>query len=257
MSKIQRLEIIESTFIVLSALGTVAATVTKQVLFAAAPLTITIFLNSLNRKQMNELHLQKNQSAIGKMHEMLAPFHSLGDRQKQLELLSEEFNSHTATQLEELERILAQYPQTIASITDRQNQLESSTQDKIRLVKENVAQYPALIQSLADSQEKLQALTEGVKQEMEQNLEKLQISLTESLADRRDRTQEQEETLTATVANLREEFNLEQEQLKQELKLEQQQRTEEFKQFQQEQQQRETTISHLEGLIKISPRRLS
>lgn len=47
--------------------GTIASVITQQVVFAAAPLSLSVFLNLMNRNRMDRLSLENNQVSLSRM----------------------------------------------------------------------------------------------------------------------------------------------------------------------------------------------
>ncbi|HBL59237.1 MAG TPA: hypothetical protein DDZ80_12180, partial [Cyanobacteria bacterium UBA8803] len=100
------LEIAQYISLAGSTLGTVVAAVTQQVVYAAAPLSLTIGLNLVNQQRLNQLHRKQTNAAIAQLHQHLDP---LTQRLTQLESL----RSDRDRQIAELQNAIAQLQITL------------------------------------------------------------------------------------------------------------------------------------------------
>lgn len=71
-----RLELAESASLIGSAVGSVVAGLSGQVLFAATPITLALWLNHLNRSRFGEQMRTEHQGAIADMHQVVTAVHS-------------------------------------------------------------------------------------------------------------------------------------------------------------------------------------
>ncbi len=71
-----RLELAESASLIGSAVGSVVAGLSGQVLFAATPITLALWLNSVNRSRFGEQMRAEHQGAIADMHQVVTSIHT-------------------------------------------------------------------------------------------------------------------------------------------------------------------------------------
>jgi len=93
----QPLEIAEYVFLAGSALGTVAAVVSKQVVFAATPLTVALALNLANRHRFQQQTEQYSQSVLAETNQVVESLQQqvrvLPAINNQLDALHQKFNT--------------------------------------------------------------------------------------------------------------------------------------------------------------------
>ena len=170
MSKPDWLEITEYISVFSSVCGTVAAAVTQQAVYAAAPIALTLGLNLLNRERANKLTRNFSETASMEVREAvrqeIAP---LADRLEQLESKSQQFRNQAKqriAQIKELSResgeaAIALVHQILDPIGDKLDSLESEVQashDERNKLRQELDSFP---ESLA----KLESVLQQVRKE--------------------------------------------------------------------------------------------
>lgn len=215
MTKLHWLEVSEYASLSLSALGLVTAAVTQQMIYAAAPLTVTVCLNVANRERLKSLTQQQQQATIAKLdllidplRQRLANFDTFTQKlstttQQQLEELrnnqEQDFNIFTeqfeqlhaslleitikiqqqiqALQQNEQEQNIDTFRQRLTQLDNLTQQLSTATQQQIDPLYERLAQLDALTQQVSQStQQQIQALQQT---QQEQNTGSLRQRLTQ------------------------------------------------------------------------------
>lgn len=113
--------------------GTVASLVTQQVVFAAAPLSLSVALNVFNRRQMMNEIAQQQQSAIAHLNgQVNRAQNSLSEQLTQLHQKSvAQLDRKTQTQQETFETLSGQFgelQQLVANLSQETQQLKTSTE---------------------------------------------------------------------------------------------------------------------------------
>jgi chromosome segregation ATPase len=220
MKKSNWLETTEYISIAGSVVGTIAAALTQQVVYAAAPVTLSLCLNFLNRQRnqtiaidvakpqekelLQPLPPQENIDVIlaTQIEKLLIP---LAKRQQQQE-------AETEAKIEALQAEIKQIPQLIESIIKRQNQFSFSkgskgtvdvqTQEQISKVKYALGQFPEIIKALnqyhTDREASIEGQIEQLKKEVEQ-VPQLIDYLTQVQIDRETKTEEKIQQLQLEI----------------------------------------------------------
>lgn len=220
MKKSNWLETTEYISIAGSVVGTIAAAVTQQVVYAAAPVTLSLCLNFLNRQRnqtiaidvakpqekelLQSLPPQENIDVIlaTQIEKLLIP---LAKRQQQQE-------AETEAKIEALQAEIKQIPQLIESIIKRQNQfsfskgskgtVDAQTQEQISKVKYALAQFPEIIKALnqyhTDREANIEGQIEQLKKEVER-VPQLIDYLTQVQIDRETKTEEKIQQLQLEI----------------------------------------------------------
>jgi WD40 repeat protein len=215
MTKFHWLEVSEYASLSLSALGLVTAAVTQQMIYAAAPLTVTVCLNAANRERLKSLTQQQQQATIAKLDLLIDPlrqrlanfdtftqklstttqqqFQELRNNQEQdFNVFTEQFEQLYGSLLEITIKIqqqiqaLQQYQQEqnidtlklrLIELDNLTQQLSTATQQQIDPLYERLAQLEALTQQVSQStQQQIQALQQT---HQEQNSGSLRQRLTQ------------------------------------------------------------------------------
>ncbi|MCW6036922.1 hypothetical protein K4A83_11700 [Spirulina subsalsa FACHB-351] len=120
MSKRHWLEITEYVGIVASLSGTVATVVTQQAIYAAAPLTVTLGLNTLNRQRLA--------AQVARLLPIETQLVELTQQQGQLVESTAQIEPRITGQLEELQQLLLAIQAKFEPITAQYHQLETQYQ---------------------------------------------------------------------------------------------------------------------------------
>ncbi|WP_017304680.1 WD40 repeat domain-containing protein [Spirulina subsalsa] len=120
MSKRHWLEITEYVGIVASLSGTVAAVATQQAIYAAAPLTVTLGLNTLNRQRLA--------AQVARLLPLETQLVELTQQQGQLVESTAQIEPRITGQLEELQQLLLAIQAKFEPITTQYHQLETQYQ---------------------------------------------------------------------------------------------------------------------------------
>ncbi|MGL6337569.1 MAG: hypothetical protein ACRC80_00325, partial [Waterburya sp.] len=137
MPKRNLLDFIEYVFIAGSSVGTVAALITQQGMFAVTPITIAIVLNIINRQRLNQLNLkqveylqrliqdaQENQYQIhASLNKQIDSFSQREEELQKLTSLILQNQQH----IEELKIKLTHSNQSINSLAQQLNLIDNST----------------------------------------------------------------------------------------------------------------------------------
>ncbi|TAF02203.1 MAG: hypothetical protein EAZ77_19215 [Nostocales cyanobacterium] len=138
MSKRQWLEISEYVCLGLTVLGTIAATVTQQVVYAAVPLSLSIALNLANRPRFNYSQSQQQieqlqasfQTTTDKFYQVQETMDTSNQRLQQIEAWKQQLNQLIDHKIElSLLKVITeinQFPQQIQNINHRLNELDNS-----------------------------------------------------------------------------------------------------------------------------------
>lgn len=139
MSKFHWLEITEYVSVVSSVCGTVAAAVTQQAVYAAAPITLTLGLNLLNRQRADQLTRDFAEMAGSRVEEAVREEIAIaGDRVERLESKNQQFRSSAKQKIAELkkssreskEAAIALVHQLIDPIGDRLEELDLEVREQ-------------------------------------------------------------------------------------------------------------------------------
>ncbi len=126
----------EYASLALSVLGTIAAVASQQIVFAVAPMTLAISLNTINRQRLLQLTQLHTKNLIASVHQTIDSStmnQSLKKLEHNIEVLSEKFNTrseaqsilHLTEQLTYLEQhLLTEYVKT-KDLTDASTKIRS------------------------------------------------------------------------------------------------------------------------------------
>ncbi|KAB8319929.1 hypothetical protein SD81_014240 [Tolypothrix campylonemoides VB511288] len=153
MTKFHWLEVSEYASLSLSALGLVTAAVTQQIIYVAAPLTVTVCLNAANRERLKYLTTQQQQATIAKLDLLIDP---LRQRLANFDTFTQKLSTTTQQQLEELRN---NQEQDFNAFTEQFEQL-----------------YGSLLEITIKIQQQIQELQQN---QQEQNIDGLEQRLTE------------------------------------------------------------------------------
>jgi chromosome segregation ATPase len=133
MEKQPLLEIAEYVSLAGSVLGTVAAVASQQVVYAAAPLTVALSLNLINRRRFPQQIQQDTIGALTETHQVIQSLHqqvqALPSINSKLNALSQEFTARPETQtIEQLETAIAQLTQQWEALTLRLDNLPTASE---------------------------------------------------------------------------------------------------------------------------------
>ncbi|MCT7971022.1 hypothetical protein [Laspinema olomoucense] len=195
-----RLELAESASLIGSAVGSVVAGLSGQVLFAATPITFALWLNHVNRSRFGEQMRAEHRGAIAQMHQVVTAVHSslqtlpkserIQDVENTLMRLSEAIailqqpgdraNSSNSND-EEIQREFAIVRRGVMRLRDvtetRLSELQETLNSEVQTLRQELASPPiipspelstikaellTLAQSLADIQAQFQTLTSPV-----------------------------------------------------------------------------------------------
>ncbi|NER36138.1 MAG: hypothetical protein F6J93_19495 [Oscillatoria sp. SIO1A7] len=198
MSKPDWLEITEYISVFSSVCGTVAAAVTQQAVYAAAPIALTLGLNLLNRERANKLTRNFSETATMEVREAvreeIAP---LGDRLEQLESKSQQFRNQAKqriAQIKELSResgeaAIALVHQILDPIGDKLDALESEVQashderNKLRQeldsFPESLAKLESVLQQVRKETAKASQIEPAISEQLERSLNPVSDRLSE------------------------------------------------------------------------------
>ncbi len=169
-----------------SAIGTVAATLSSQVTYAAAPLTLALSLNLVNRTRLEQQTRQHTTAEIAQVHQLVESLHNqvraLPSQAVDLDLIYQ-----AISQLDNNAQRLAQYYNARPEL------------EQIQELKEAIASYPLELREL---QHKSQRLTQqfNARPEIEQ-IQELREAIDRSytLSPRTRRTATSDPEFGATV----------------------------------------------------------
>jgi chromosome segregation ATPase len=195
-----RLELAESVSLIGSAVGSVVAGLSGQVLFAATPITLALWLNSLNRSRFGEQLRLEHQGAIADLHQVVTSIHSTlqtlprSERIHEVENTLMRLSEATATLQQQRDRansgnsnheeiqhefaIVRRGVMRLRDVTEtRFSELQETLTHEVQTLRQELASPPSvpspelatlkaelltLSQSLADIQTQFQALTSPV-----------------------------------------------------------------------------------------------
>ncbi len=157
-------EIAEYLSLAGSALGTVAAVATKQAVYAAAPMTLALGLNIVNRRQFQQQIDNNIQSGLAQTNQIVQALNkevqTLPDINTQIKSLSQEFTSRPEKQeIEEYKLTVAQLADQVNAIVLRVERLSvppdidlNRIQEEISNINIQLDSIPRLLNERADSQ---------------------------------------------------------------------------------------------------------
>ncbi len=151
----QPLEIAEYVSLAGSALGTLVAVASKQVAFAAAPLTAALVLNLVNRRRLQQ---QTQDSITGALtqsnqvaHFLQQQVQALPSINSQLDTLNQQFNSRPEIQaIAQLNTASAQLTEQLDALTLRLNNLQTQKEE---------VEFTEVEQAIANIHDQLHTLT--------------------------------------------------------------------------------------------------
>lgn len=151
----QPLEIAEYVSLAGSALGTLVAVASKQVVFAAAPLTAALVLNLVNRRRLQQ---QTQDSITGALtqsnqvaHFLQQQVQALPSINSQLDTLNQQFNSRPEIQaIAQLNTARAQLTEQLDALTLRLNNLQTQKEE---------VEFTEVEQAIANIHDQLHTLT--------------------------------------------------------------------------------------------------
>ncbi len=145
MKQLYWLEIIQYLFVVASAAGTIAAALTRQVLYAAAPLTIALALTADNsRRRTAQLEEQQRLLGITQTHQLVDP---LEEQIAQLEAGVQTMEARLEAETAAVQTAIAQLQKLVNPLSGQVEQLKAETaavdvrtQQQLRSLKETQQQ---------------------------------------------------------------------------------------------------------------------
>ncbi|WP_016871338.1 hypothetical protein [Fischerella thermalis] len=166
MTKLHWLEVTEYISLYASAIGTLAATATQQVVYAAFPLTVALGLNLTNRERLKRLNEQYRQNAIAQFDQLVDPFRQ---RLENFDDFTQRLSQTTQQQIEELrqnqkEQNTDSNQQRLAQFDTFRQQLMKATELQIEPLKQNFAQLNTYTQQLYTSIQQIEPLKQNFAQ---------------------------------------------------------------------------------------------
>jgi hypothetical protein len=121
------LQLLENIAVVGSICGAVAAHLTKEILFAATPLSAALLLNLINRRRLEQINLQNGQTMIHQIQEVSGQIRALQDRPSQPVAA---LNSQDPEISQRIESSLVAIGGSIEQLQDRLSTLELAQPDQ-------------------------------------------------------------------------------------------------------------------------------
>ncbi|WP_315788403.1 hypothetical protein [Fischerella sp. JS2] len=166
MTKLHWLEITEYVSLYASAIGTLAATATQQVVYAAFPLTVALGLNLTNRERLKRLNEQYRQNAIAQFDQLVDPFRQ---RLENFDDFTQRLSQTTQQQIDELrqnqkEQNTDSNQQRLAQFNTFRQQLMKATELQIEPLKQHLTQLNTYTQQLYTSVQQIEPLKQNLTQ---------------------------------------------------------------------------------------------
>lgn len=163
LSRRDSLELAESATLIGSALGSVVAGLSGQVLFAATPLTLALWLNTLNRHRVGEQMRLEHQGAIADVQQAVASVKSMVETLPRQE------------RIQQVEQSLLRLSQAIAEL--QQGQERASTQRQSLNPAQFEQEFAVLRRAIVRLRDATEANLNQVEQRLEGNLQFLRAEL--------------------------------------------------------------------------------
>ena len=178
MTQLHWLEVSEYASLSLSTIGIVTAAVTQQIVYAVAPLTLTIGLNIANRERLKYLNQQEHIRAITKLDLLIDP---LRQRLENFDTYTRKLSTTTEQQLEQL-RNNQQYSvdvftQRLTKLDGLTQQLSKTTTQQIQDLQRNQQQNNA--DAFNQYLTQFDALAEQLSTNTQQQIDPLNLHLTQ------------------------------------------------------------------------------
>lgn len=221
MSKHASLNLAEYVSIAASVAGTIGAAISKEIIFAAIPLTITLGLNAIDRHRFKKL----NQQQIENLHNLIqqtqqsqnqtnASFNSSIDsfflRQKEDRELTNRVHLQTQEQIEEFKKASIDSNRSINSLAqnfsklDRLSQSINSQNERIDLLENREIDFELKLQELNLIKQEIRNYAQ-VKHLFEQRLDRLEkdsTNIPSPIQDLIQQTQSDRERIWARIKEL-------------------------------------------------------
>lgn len=229
------LEVTECVCLVGSVAGTVASFLYQQAIYAAAPLTMALSIEALNRHRLNKLQQQQRQTAIAEVHQIIEampePINKrLGAIENNADRLEQRLAAQNTEQTQMLDAAIAPILSDLAPVTGRLQQLskqivgvetfaqtlKTESQRQVEELSQKLIHLKAIAQTVeSEAQQKIEQLTgelsraetfaRSFKGETKGELEKLtqQLALVQKSAQTiGQQTEEEDNKLKEAIANL-------------------------------------------------------
>jgi WD40 repeat protein len=206
MTQLHWLEVSEYASLSLSTIGIVTAAVTQQIVYALAPLTLTIGLNIANRERLKYLNQQQHIRAVTKLDLLIDP---LRQRLENFDTLTRKLTTTTEQQIEQLRNnqqySIDVFTQRLTKLDGLTQQLSKTTTQQIQELQHNQQQKNA--DAFNEYLTQFDALAEQLSTNTQKQIDPLNLHLTrlDALTQKLSRTTEQH---TQELQRYRQEHNL-------------------------------------------------
>jgi chromosome segregation ATPase len=221
MSKHDSLNLAEYVFIAASVAGTIGSALSKEIIFAAIPLTITLGLNAIDRhrfQKLNQQQIEHLQNLIQQTQEsqnqtnasLNNSIESLFLRQKEDRELTNRVHLQTQEQIEELKKASVDSNRSINSLAqnfsqlDRLSQSINSENERIDLLENREIDFELKLQELNLIKQEIRNYAQ-VKHLFEQRLDRLEKdskNIPSPIKDLIQQTQSDRERIWARIKEL-------------------------------------------------------
>ena len=178
MTQLHWLEVSEYASLSLSTIGIVTAAVTQQIVYAVAPLTLTIGLNIANRERLKYLNQQDHAHALAKLDLLIDP---LRQRLENFDTFTQKLSTTTGQQFEQLRNSqqlsIDVFSQRLTKLDALTQQLLITVQQQIQELQRN--QEEQNVDAFSQHLTQLDALTEQLSTNTQQQIDPLNQRLTQ------------------------------------------------------------------------------